>query len=132
MPDEQILIGGRSYEVSCQPGEEHFLRAAAGLLDAEAATLLAQIGRIPETRMLLMSGLMLADKTAGVEEQLRAAEARIAELERMIEHLRNAPARTERVEVPVIPSAVLDQLAYVTERAEALADETESRARADD
>ena len=29
---------------------------------------------MPELRMLLMSGLMLADKTAGLEDQVRAAE----------------------------------------------------------
>ncbi|QFU08207.1 Cell division protein ZapA [Rhodobacteraceae bacterium THAF1] len=131
MPDEEITIGGRSYEVSCQPGEEHFLHSAASLIDAEAQTLLSQIGRMPETRMLLMAGLMLADKTAGIEEQLRVAESRVAELERTIAHLRSAPAQTERVEVPVIPNAVLDQLAQFADRAEALADETESRAQKD-
>ncbi|NHX27992.1 cell division protein ZapA, partial [Escherichia coli] len=71
MPDVQIHIGGRTFEVSCQPGEEAYLRSAAGLLDAEASVLVEQIGRLPEARMLLMAGLMLADRTAGLEEKLR-------------------------------------------------------------
>ena len=46
MPDVRISIGGRDFDVSCQPGEEHFLRAAAKLLDNEATTLISQIGRV--------------------------------------------------------------------------------------
>jgi len=38
------------------------------------------VGRVPEARMLLMAGLMLADKTAGLQDRLSAAEA---ELERL-------------------------------------------------
>ena len=32
MPEIDITIGGRSFAVACQPGEEHFLRTAAPLL----------------------------------------------------------------------------------------------------
>ena len=66
MADVRISIGGRDFDVSCQPGEEHFLRAAAKLLDNEASTLIGQMGRLPESRMLLMAALMLADRTAGL------------------------------------------------------------------
>ena len=59
MPEVQIQIGGRPFNVACQEGEEHFLQAAAGLLDNEARTLMDQIGRLPEARMLLMAGLIL-------------------------------------------------------------------------
>lgn len=81
MPDIDITIGGRTFQVSCQKGEEHFLRSAAQLLDTEAQPLVTQMGRLPESRMLLMAGLMLADKTAAVEDELRALRARVAELE---------------------------------------------------
>jgi cell division protein ZapA len=81
MPHVEILIGGRSFEVACQEGEEPYLAAAAAMLDTEAQALSSQIGRMPEGRMLLMAGLMLADKTAGLEERLREAEAVIAALQ---------------------------------------------------
>ena len=64
MPELTITIGGRAFPVACQEGEEHFLRAAAALLDAEAQPLVAQMGRLPESRLLLMAGLMLADNVA--------------------------------------------------------------------
>ena len=81
MADLEIHIGGRSFMVSCQPGEEHFLNAAAQMLDIEAQPLVAQMGRLPEARMLLMAGLMLADKTAAVEDENRQLKAKLAEIE---------------------------------------------------
>jgi len=56
------------------------LKAAAALLDAEATELSAQIGRLPEQRMLLMAGLMLADKMATLKLQLAQAEEKLAQL----------------------------------------------------
>ncbi|GAB4386266.1 cell division protein ZapA [Albidovulum sp.] len=124
MPQVTISIGGREFEVGCQDGEEHYLRAAAKMLDTEATALIAQIGRMPEGRMLLMAGLMLADKTAALEDQLRAAEERAAVAERVAA---DARAHPERIEVPVIPDIVADSFAEVAARAEALADRLEER-----
>lgn len=75
MPEVSISIGGRSFDVACQAGEEQFLHAAAKMLDDEAQVLVDQVGRMPEARMLLMAGLMLADKTANLQEKLNAGGA---------------------------------------------------------
>lgn len=120
MPDLEVTIGGRPFQVSCQPGEEHFLRSAAGMLDAEAAPIIAQLGRLPETKMLLMAGLMLADKTAAVEDELRSLRARVAELEAR-------PVATR--DVAVIPQQVSETLAEIAARAEAMAARVEERIR---
>lgn len=128
MPQIEINIGGRTFEVACQDGEEQFLNAAAKLLDAEASVLTDQIGRMPEARMLLMAGLMLADKTAGTEDELAGAKARIAELTAQVERLQSAPAPApERVEVPVLPDGVVDTMAELAARAEALAAQVSDR-----
>ena len=126
MPDMTIVIGERSFAVACQDGEEGYLSAAAELLDREAKVLASTGNRLTQDRMLLMAGLMLADKTAGIEEQLRAAEARVAALEQAMEG--QDIAGSERVEVPVIPNALIESLSEMAARAEALADETEARA----
>lgn len=128
MPNVQIRIGGRSFEVACQAGEEPFLDAAARALDAEAAALLSQGGHLPESRMLLMAGLMLADRTVGLEERLRGVEAKLAAAESRIADLEAAPPPApERVEVPVIPQSVTDSLAELAARAEAIADSVEEK-----
>ena len=38
----EISIGGRSFDVACQEGEEHYLIAAARLLDGEAQVLVVE------------------------------------------------------------------------------------------
>ncbi|MGP3697078.1 cell division protein ZapA [Rhodobacter sp. NSM] len=124
MPELTITIGGKSFEVACQPGEEDFLRTAAAVLDAEAAPVVEQMGRMTESRMLLMAGLMLADRMAGQEEELRRLREQLAEIE-----ARPAP-EPERIEVPVIPAGVKEALAELAARAEAMAERVEERARA--
>lgn len=138
MPDLEITIGGRSFHVACQAGEEPFLRAAAALLDAEAQPLMAQAGRMPESRMLLMAGLMLADRLAGLEDQLRNAEARLHAVES------RPPPAPERIEVPVevpvdrvvevpveiavLPPGLADRIGRLADEAEHLAQALEARA----
>ena len=128
MPEVNIEIGGRIFQVACQTGEEHFLQSAAKLLDNEAQVLADQIGRMPEARMLLMAGLMLADKTAGLEEQLRYKEEQTTNLESLMARMKDQPApEPERIEVPVMPQGVTESLAELAARAEALAAAVEEK-----
>jgi cell division protein ZapA len=122
MPDVKITIGTRDFDVACQEGEEHFLRSAAAMLDAEAQTLASQIRHLTESRMLLMSGLMLADKTAGLDDQLKLAEARIGELEAALAEAQAAGTGD------AVPDAVRDTMAEIAARAEAIAKVVEEKA----
>ena len=121
MPEVRVSIGGRDFDVACQEGEEHYLRTAAKLLDDEARVLAEQAGRMPEARMLLMAGLMLADKTASVEDRAAEVQAQLDEREAELSALKASRAEPEKVEMPVIPQAVTDTLAELAARAEALA-----------
>ncbi|MEL6570359.1 MAG: cell division protein ZapA [Pseudomonadota bacterium] len=132
MPQVEISIGGRSFDVACQEGEEHFLQTAAKMLDEEAQHISAQVGRMPEARMLLMAGLMLADKTASLEERQSSNDTRVARLQARIDELEAAgtaaPAvSSEPVEVPVVPSGLADAMAQIAARAEAIAGVVEER-----
>lgn len=136
MPEVDVEIGGKVFSVACQDGEEAYLRSAAKMLDTEATVVLGQIGRMPPERMLLMAGLMLADKTAALEDELRdvqdkvaaqekalqSAEERLADRARRISELQQAGPRTE------LPDQITDGLAELAARAEALADELDSAA----
>lgn len=128
MPEIMISIGGRDYEVACQEGEEHYLKAAASLLNAEAQVLINQIGRMPESRVLLMAGLMLADKAAAHDDKVREVERRAGKLQAELEALRAAPAAAQSVEAPVIPAEVSDMLSDLAAQAEALAETLEAKA----
>ncbi len=129
MPEVTIKIAKREFVVACQNGEEPYLQAAAKLLDNEATIMTEQVGRLPEGRMLLMAGLMLADRTVGLEDSQRELKDRVASLEQEIADLKSAPQpEPEKIEVAVIPNSVTDTLAEIAARAEALADSLEERA----
>ena len=128
MPEVTIHIGGRAFQVACQEGEEKYLQAAAKMLDDEARVLSDQIGRMPEARMLLMAGLMLADKTAAVEDKIKLMETKLSERDAEIDNLKSSPSpEPERIEVPVVPEVVTDTLAELAARAEALAASVEEK-----
>jgi cell division protein ZapA len=129
MAEVRISIGGRDFDVACQEGEEHFLKSAAQMLNAEASVLVDQIGRMPENRMLLMAGLMLADKTAGLDEQMRKLEEKLAAQDAWIEALQNKPGLA--ADTPTAPAPHIEDLTPilegVAERAERMAEGLEAR-----
>ena len=128
MPEVTIKIGQRPCPVNCPEGEEPQLQKARDALEAEASTLLVQAGRVPESQMLLMSGLMLADRTLALQEQLRSTEAALEQAQHD-SHKISQEIRTviKEVEVPVVPPALLESLAELSARAEAAADDLEER-----
>ena len=117
MPVVEFTVGHKQYELSAQEGEERLLKRAAAMLDTEARTILEQAGRMPEPRLLLLAGLMLADKVATLEERAEKAER----------HLNRLQANPTRVEVPVIPSDLKEAMAELAARAESLADRLEEQ-----
>lgn len=124
MPEVSISIGGRQFEVACQAGEEPYLEAAAKMLDDEAQVLSDHVGRMPEARMLLMAGLMLADKAASMEDQVAEVQAKLRERDAELDGLRNsAPSEPQTVEV--IPESVTTTLTAVATQMEELAAQLE-------
>ncbi len=117
MADVEFTIGHKEYNVSAQDGEERLLQRAAAILDGEARQILEQAGRMPEPRLLLLAGLMLADRFATMEDRAEKAE-------RHVNRLQSNPAR---VEVPIIPSDLKEAMAELAARAEALAERLEDQ-----
>ena len=126
MPQVEITIGGRNFEVACQDGEEQFLMTAAAMLDVEASSLSTQVGRMPESRMLLMAGLLLADRTAGLEDKVREAEGKLAQVQAQLD-AGAGQGSVERIEVPVMPEGIIATMSELAARAEAIADEVDQR-----
>ncbi len=130
MPEVNVKIGGRDFLMHCEAGEEPHLQAAAKLLDTEAETLQAQLGRVPENRMLLMAGLMLADRFKETDFTVRAAEERIQSLENQ---LRAAEARAATLAAsapkafPEEKTEVLQAYKEAVQRLEQLADKLENQ-----
>ena len=105
MSQVTIQIGGRSFDVVCQEGEESYLKSAAAMLDQEAQKLESSGARITESRMLLMAGLLLADRTAASEEKLsksdKSAFSKTTNSE-IMEHATNLESKLKLAEMKII------------------------------
>ena len=117
MPEVAINIGDKKFTVTCQPGEESALEAAASLLNDEASFLVSEIGQLSEQKLLLMSGLMLADKMTSQSEKLAKAERA---LEEALTKAKTLEENNASLQAP-IDDNFLEQLATITEKAENLA-----------
>ena len=117
MPEVAINIGDKKFTVTCQPGEESALEAAASLLNDEASFLVGEIGQLSEQKLLLMSGLMLADKMTSLSEKLAKAEKALEETLAKAKKLEENDASQEAR----FDDNYLEQLTNITEKAENLA-----------
>jgi cell division protein ZapA len=62
MADVRLSIAGREYIVTCKDGEEARLQTLGALVDEKAREAGGPSGGLNESRLLLFSALLLADK----------------------------------------------------------------------
>ena len=67
MTELEISIGGRTFSVACDSEEQEKVKEAAALINEEADSIQSKLGRLPESKMLLLSALMIADRLVDVE-----------------------------------------------------------------
>ena len=128
MPEVTIKIGDRPFKVACPAGEENQLEAASAKLNVEAKVLIAHSGRVPESQMLLMSGLMLADRALALEEKVKAAEVEMSSLRQNNKNITpEIKTVIKKVKVTAVPEELLESLAELSARAEAAADDLEQK-----
>ena len=111
--DVTFTVGHKEYTLQAQDGEERLLRRAGALLDDEAQKIIEQAGRMPEPRLLLLAGLMLADRHNSMEDRALAAERELT--------------RIRQAANGMVASEVQDSMADVAARAEALAQKAEDK-----
>lgn len=78
-----LQINGRSYEVACDDGQEEHLTELGEYVAKQAEGLAGSLGQIADSRLLLMTSLVIAD-------ELGESIARIDALEEELEMLRSA------------------------------------------
>lgn len=57
-----VSVNGKNYHLACAEGGEEQLRQLAAFIDGKARGLLDQLGHISESRLLLMTALLIADE----------------------------------------------------------------------
>ncbi len=62
MPEISLNINERTYQVTCDDGQEDHLRRLAGHLNERIQGLVGAVGQVGESRLLVMASLMVADE----------------------------------------------------------------------
>ena len=128
MPDINLNIGGRSFAVACPEGEEASLEAAAQILSADARTLVEQSKNLSESQMLLISGLMSADRAISIQEDLKKAEVEVNNLKLKIEKgSLDESAYDEELGISNLTTELYKRLSKLSVEAENLADSLEKK-----
>lgn len=86
-----LEINRRRYEVACGDGEEPRLRELAAMVNEKVNDLVASLGNVPESKLLLMTCLLLADEATETRQESGGLAGDPALVERII-------ALAERVE----------------------------------
>ncbi|MFQ5534867.1 MAG: cell division protein ZapA [Sphingomonadales bacterium] len=89
-----LTVNGRSYEIACEDGQERRLGELATYIDGKMSALNSALGRVADTRLFLMTALVLADElfeSRDRENTDREAEETFArtldDVARRIEHI---------------------------------------------
>lgn len=80
-----VEVNGRPYTMQCPDGEEDHLRELASLLDTEVIRIRQSVGTVGDIRLLVMAGLMVADR---LSESIR----KIEDLEDQVRGLKDSRA----------------------------------------
>lgn len=64
MSQVDVQINGKSYNVSCDDGQEDHLLELAGYVDQRVQELIKSVGQVGDARILVMACLLIADELA--------------------------------------------------------------------
>jgi cell division protein ZapA len=84
-----VRVNGRAYTMQCNDGEEPHLAELGELLDTEIERIRDAVGQVGDVRLLLMGGLVIADKLSDALKRIEDLEAQV----RSIQASRNGAMR---------------------------------------
>jgi cell division protein ZapA len=113
MPLVNVMVNNRAYTIACDDGEEEHLKELAAHVDVKAREVLASVGQVGDTRMLLMAALLVADEhhdlAAKVAAGAQAASTSSGEKQNL--HLRAEQAESRAADMLETAAKKLEDIA---------------------
>jgi cell division protein ZapA len=88
MAEISIVVGGRSYRMACDDGQEDHLTGLGRRFDTAIDELRAGFGEVGDQRLTVMAAILMTDR-------LDEAEKRILELQKQVEDHRDSDKEIE-------------------------------------
>ena len=73
MPEVEVVINGRNYQIACDDGQETHLAQLGEYVDRRVKELVTAVGQVGDSRLLVMASLMIADELAETFADLKKA-----------------------------------------------------------
>lgn len=108
MPQVSITINERKYQVACDDGQEAHLTRLGDYVDKRLNELVAAVGQVGDSRLLVMVSLLLADELSDLYDEVeslkgeggpssaRAEEELATSVEKIAERIENIAAGLEQ------------------------------------
>jgi cell division protein ZapA len=110
-----VTVNGRAYTMQCNDGEEAHLADLGELLNSEIDRIKDAVGQVGDVRLLLMGGLVIADKLSEALKRIEEVEGQM----RTLQASRNGALRQGQE----IEETVVQRLDAAARRLEAMARE---------
>ncbi|MGB5076878.1 MAG: cell division protein ZapA [Sphingorhabdus sp.] len=98
MADVRLSIAGREYIVTCKDGEEARLTSLGAMVDEKAREAGGPAGGLNESRLLLFSALLLADKLHDADHQSASTSAEQIDIQELTQAADAMERLAERIE----------------------------------
>ncbi len=72
MPQVDVSINGRRYQIACDEGQEEHLSQLAEYVDQRVQKLVGEVGQVGDARLLVMTSLLVVDELAEAEANSQA------------------------------------------------------------
>lgn len=100
-----VTINGRSYNLTCDEGQEEHLRTLAGHIDGKVCALRESLGQIGDTRLLLMAAVLTLDEQLAATQRLEAQAKALVDLSQANEAMKAQLAESEQAAVEAVEAA---------------------------
>jgi cell division protein ZapA len=102
MAQVDVTINDRSYRIACDDGQEEHLTRLASYVDGRVQELVASVGQVGDSRLLVMASLLIADELSETLESLASLQDKhhstpVAAEEDVAEVMESLADRIERI-----------------------------------
>ena len=75
MAQVEVSINGRSYQIACDDGQEAHLVRLGEYIEKRVQELVSAVGQVGDSRLLVMTLLLIADELAEIHADLKRTSA---------------------------------------------------------
>ena len=76
MPQVEVVINGRDYQVACGDGEEEHVRRLLGMISGHVDQLANDVGQVGQSKLMLFAALVMADEMDEMRDYVNALKER--------------------------------------------------------